>query len=430
MRILVCGAAGFIGKHCVRQLLKDGFDVVGLARNISVPQQQMPELEWRRGDFSRLRGVSDWTEILGGIDAVVNCVGVLQEGRGESLDDAHVHGPRALYRACEQLNIARVVHISAMGIKDGVTAYDQSKLAGEQILTGRNLDWVILRPGLVIAPDAYGGTALMRAFASLPGIVLVPQGTFSLLTVAVDDLAKIVSKCIRTYETKRIVEVATPDIWGLPGLMTGLRGWMGLKPAQVITIPKTLVGLALKIGDLAGWLGWPSGFRSASLRQIEKGVTGPVPENGVIEDVKLKSFSQTLASYPVSSVNLRAARFYILHPVVLVSLAVFWVASGVIALGPGFELATNQFQQIGLSTFWSLLVITATALLDIMIGMFILVRRWSKKALISALVVSSVYLVGGSILEPALWMDPLGPMLKVIPATILTLVALALSGSR
>ena len=41
-------------------------------------------------------------------------------------------------------------------------------------------------------------------------------------------------------------------------------------------------------------------------------------------------------------------------------------------------------------------------------------------------VVGLGYLVTGSVLRPDLWADPLGPLLKILPATMLAVVAAAL----
>jgi hypothetical protein len=69
-------------------------------------------------------------------------------------------------------------------------------------------------------------------------------------------------------------------------------------------------------------------------------------------------------------------------------------------------------------------------LLDIMIGLGMLQRRTVKWALIASLVVSVVYFVIGTIIVPKLWIDPLGPMMKIWPIFVFTLVALAILDDR
>jgi len=46
------------------------------------------------------------------------------------------------------------------------------------------------------------------------------------------------------------------------------------------------------------------------------------------------------------------------------------------------------------------------------------------------LIVSAAYLAGGTILTPGLWLDPLGPFVKVLPSMVLAGVAIAILEER
>jgi hypothetical protein len=72
----------------------------------------------------------------------------------------------------------------------------------------------------------------------------------------------------------------------------------------------------------------------------------------------------------------------------------------------------------------------AAAAVDILVGIGIAVRSTARLALWAALVVSSAYLLAGTLLLPALWLDPLGPLLKIAPIALLTLLALAILDER
>ena len=54
----------------------------------------------------------------------------------------------------------------------------------------------------------------------------------------------------------------------------------------------------------------------------------------------------------------------------------------------------------------------------------------ARAGLYAAATVSLVYIAAGTILLPRLWLDPLGPMLKVLPVLALTFVALAILDDR
>ena len=103
--------------------------------------------------------------------------------------------------------------------------------------------------------------------------------------------------------------------------------------------------------------------------------------------------------------------------------------SGLVALGPGFEAGTRLMEQAGAGRLAGLGAI-AGALADIAIGLGMAVRALAGAALFAALGVSLLYAVGGTILVPGLWADPLGALLKIAPLIALNLVALAILDDR
>ena len=70
------------------------------------------------------------------------------------------------------------------------------------------------------------------------------------------------------------------------------------------------------------------------------------------------------------------------------------------------------------------------SLVDLAIGIGIAIRRSARFALYAALAISFFYVIAGTIILPRLWIDPLGPMVKVFPIMVINLVALAIVGGR
>ena len=70
------------------------------------------------------------------------------------------------------------------------------------------------------------------------------------------------------------------------------------------------------------------------------------------------------------------------------------------------------------------------ALSDILIGLAIAYRPTTRYGLYAALLISIVYTIIGAILVPRLWVDPLGPMLKIAPVMVFNLMALAILEDR
>ena len=127
MHILLTGSTGFIGHTLKAALEGAGHSVHGgvSPRNAAPQPSQVPM------DFARDTTAAVWLPRLQGIDAVVNAVGVLRDTPGRPIDAVHRDTPIALFDACAQAGVQRVVQISALGIEGSSTRYAQTKLAAE-----------------------------------------------------------------------------------------------------------------------------------------------------------------------------------------------------------------------------------------------------------------------------------------------------------
>src|SRR5258706_1715101 len=178
MRVLLLGAGGFIGRELFAALTARGHRVVAAVRDpaSAPPFACEPAIAI---DMNHDVGVAAWLPRLAGIDAVVNCAGVLQGTRSQSIDAIHRLAPIALFDACARAGVKRVVQVSAISAERAAgTEYALTKLAADDHLRASALDWGVVRPSLVHARGAYGGTAAMRAIAAFPFAIPIPgEGT-------------------------------------------------------------------------------------------------------------------------------------------------------------------------------------------------------------------------------------------------------------
>ena len=81
-----------------------------------------------------LQDAEAWQPLLADIDAVVNCVGVLQDGWRDDVERIQQAGTVALFDACARAGIRRVVHISALGAEAaGPSRFSRTKAAAKHI---------------------------------------------------------------------------------------------------------------------------------------------------------------------------------------------------------------------------------------------------------------------------------------------------------
>jgi uncharacterized protein YbjT (DUF2867 family) len=432
MRVLVLGAYGMIGAAVLSRLHQDGHSLVAGGRSIAIAKRRFPFAEWIAADFHHLLTVDAWLPLLSGVDAVVNCVGALQSGSRDRLDQIHEHAPVALFAACERAGVRRVIHISAIGAEaDSPTEFGRGKAVTEQALRATQLDWLILRPGLVLAPGVHGGSAMLMGLAAAPLWTPLIAIERPIQIVAAEDVAETVAWAVRPDRPARLtLDLVHPQPLSLRELVSGLRRWLGFVPRPVWTVPRVVTTAVARCADALGWLGWRSPARSTAIVQLAEGVTGdPAPwmrDTGI----RPRSFDDILALRPATVQDRWFAQLYLIKPLAIAGLAVFWIATGVIALGPAYAAALAHLAAADFGARQAEMLVVGGALFDIVLGLLLLIRRLAKPVLVTMLLATVGYVVAGTVIEPSLWADPLGPLTKILPMLLATLFTLAVIDER
>ena len=424
LRVLLTGATGFIGSAVRARLIAEGIEVAGVTR---APRR---EPDWVTVDMARAVRAEDWLAHLAGIDAVVNCAGVLQDRPGNSVRGVHERGAAALFAACERAGVRRVIHVSAIGVdRETPTEFSRSKQAGDAALMARDLDWIILRPSVVVGRPAFGGSALFRGLAALPLLPLM-EGTGPLQVVQLDEVVETVRFFLRPEAPAKVaLELAGPERLALPEVVAAYRRWLRFPPARRVRLPGPLTRLAFALGDFAGMLGWRPPIRGTVAREILRGAVGDPSQWSRMTGISPRPLAQALAAEPASVQERWFARLYFLKPVIFVTFSLFWIATGLVSLGPGFDVGMEYLDSTAMAPIAPPAII-AGALADLAVGLMIAIRPTARLGLWLALAVSLFYALAGTVFAAFLWSDPLGPMLKIWPIIALNLVALAILEDR
>lgn len=428
MRILVVGAYGLIGSYITARLLAVGHEVIGLGRDVSGARLQAPQVRWIAADLRRL-DVAGWIPLLEDVDAVVNCAGALQDGPRDNLEAVHQSATAALAAACVTAGVQRVVQISAVGIDRAETPFERTKLAAEQALKASPLQWIILRPGLVLAPTAYGGSALLRGLAALPWAIPAANPDAVVQTISIEDVAEAVLRSVEGASSRFACDLVAAEETRLRDVLQLLRAWLGLRPVPVVALPSVLAGLSGLIADGLAWFGWRSPLRTTALRQLAAGVEGRSTDPAGYLGMSVSGPQQTLSRWPAGVQERWFARLYFVKPLALIILAVFWAASGLVGMARA-PAAAGLLTGAGFPTGVAGALVLAGSVVDLGLAGLVCVRRTARTALCGMILVTAAYLVAASIWLPWLWTDPLGPLVKSVPAGVLALAALAIMDER
>ncbi len=430
MQILVLGGYGLIGSAILRRLVTDGHEVTGLGRSRYKGEAVSTQADWVEADISRLTQPADWANLIAGHDVVVNASGALQSGLKDNVSAVQETAILALIKACENEGVSQFIQISAPGVSESSdTEFYRTKAAADAALTSSNLANVIFRPGLVISSQAYGGTSLLRMLAAFPLVQPLVYSDTSIKTVWVEDVANAVSSAIKQRLPKGDFDLVADEPVTLGGTVSAFRAWLGFRPAKaILSFPVILSALIAKGADIAGWLGWRSALRTTSLKVLAKGIEGDCARWENCSGQRLRTLGETLNAIPATAQERVYARTMLAFPFLLITLSLFWIASGLIGLWQVDAARAILGDQLPPTVSSGFVLGGATA--DIMIGLCLLVRPWTRIAALASIGLSIGYLIGSAVITPHLWADPIGPMVKVFPAMALAVAIAAMAETR
>ncbi len=256
MNILLTGASGFLGRNIAARLRTAGHQVRPVCRSQGV-------------DFAHMLEPADWLPLLAGVDAVINCVGIIGETAMQRFHALHTAAPQALFRACVSAGVRRVVQVSALGADaQAFSAYHRSKLAADDCLRSLALDWFVLRPALIYG---HGGTSaqLFMALARLPLLPVIGSGEQAVQPVHIRDVVDGVLACLVTEQTRQTLDIVGAETLTFKQWLHTLRAAQGLTPCPTLRIPLPLALAVAWLGDHFSPLLQPD-----NLRMLQAGYQG------------------------------------------------------------------------------------------------------------------------------------------------------------
>ena len=221
--IAIFGAGGFLGKHLMRELTKLDYRIKVATRNPYLkgylkPQGNAGQIELFKTNIFSYENVK---QVLKNCDLVINLVGILYETRKQKFNQIHSEFPYLLSNLCNELEIKNLIHVSALGVKEGhVSKYMQSKLQGEKNIQKIFKSSVILRPSVIFGPE----DKFFNTFASLaqfsPVLPLIGGGKTKFQPIYVGDVAKAIVKTLDLNNVRpKIYELGGPENYSFKELI-------------------------------------------------------------------------------------------------------------------------------------------------------------------------------------------------------------------
>jgi NADH dehydrogenase len=244
-RVLLTGARGFVGSEVLRQLLASGHEVVAISRRLQA-KDASPGVIQVAADITG----DGWQRWCQGCGAAIHLVGIIRQvpRAGVTFERAHVVATRRVIAACRALGIRRLVHMSALGAREGAaTAYHRTKWQGEEAVRASGLDWTIFRPSTLFGPGDGFSTTIARAVRRFPVFPVFGDGTYRVQPIAVDEVARcFVAALERPVTVGETYELGGPEALTYNEVLRRVGQALGLRRAFV-HLPLGLSKLAVSV---------------------------------------------------------------------------------------------------------------------------------------------------------------------------------------
>lgn len=219
--VTIYGGSGFIGRYIARRMAKEGWRVrVAVRRpNEAIFVRPYGVVGQVEPVFCNIRDDASVRAVMQGADAVVNCVGVLNEVGRNGFDAVQAEGAGRIARIAAELGVGQLVQLSAIGADAGsASAYARSKAAGEAAVRAAYPDAVILRPSVVFGSEDqfFNRFAAMARFGPILPVV---GAETKFQPVYVDDVAQAAVKAALGEVAPGVYELGGPDVHTFRDLM-------------------------------------------------------------------------------------------------------------------------------------------------------------------------------------------------------------------
>lgn len=214
MRIVIAGGHGQIARQLGRLVAAAGHQPVGMIRKADqIPDLQEDGVEPAIIDLENT-DVAEMTAIVQGADVVVFAAGGGPDGnagRKETVDKA---AAIMLADAAEAAGVRRYVMVSAMGTEQAdpdsdevMQVYLRAKQAADDDVRGRDLDWTVVRPGM-LTDDVPTGLVLVGALERGS----VPRGDVAHVLAEVIESENTIGKTFDVLGGERPVQQAVAEL--------------------------------------------------------------------------------------------------------------------------------------------------------------------------------------------------------------------------
>jgi NADH dehydrogenase len=248
-RVVLFGGSGFIGRQLAARLAEHGWIVRVASRR---PDRSTAGADKRlETSVADLRDEDQVRAAVADTEAVVNLVGIGREC-GQSFEEVHLEGAARIARLAAVAGVARLLHVSALGIaEDAPAAADRTKARGEEAVRAAFPSATLVRPSLIYGPGDHFFTRFAALARASPVLPVIGGGRTLFQPMHVADAAHTFLALLERPATAGLtLALVGPETFTFRELLERMLEILGLRRA-IVSVPFPLAGA---LASATGWL--------------------------------------------------------------------------------------------------------------------------------------------------------------------------------
>ncbi len=215
-KILIFGASGQVGRHCIRRLVRNNYKITAVTRNLHqkgyILKTQAP-IGYLDVVQANIYEEEKLDELLSNVDICINLIGILfEKNKLNSFDNIHSNFPKRLAEICKTKKI-KFIHLSALGIEKATNSqYAKSKIKGENHIKNILPDAIIVKPSLVYSQDDNFSTRFLGILSLAPIFPIYYEGKTKFTPIHASDLADLIFYIISNEIHSKTIEALGPEV--------------------------------------------------------------------------------------------------------------------------------------------------------------------------------------------------------------------------
>lgn len=218
--VTIYGGSGFVGRYIAQRMAREGWRVrVAVRRpNEAIFVKTYGSVGQVEPVLCNIRDDASVRLAMDGADAVVNCVGILNQVGKNKFDPVQHEGAERVARIAQESGVETMVHLSAIGADaESKSDYGRTKALGEEGVLQYMPNAMILRPSVIFGPE----DGFFNRFASqarFGPILPFAGGHVKMQPVYVDDVAEAAVKGVLGVATG-VYELGGPEVKTLKDIL-------------------------------------------------------------------------------------------------------------------------------------------------------------------------------------------------------------------